>query len=62
MKKRIWQYLAASTGVCILIFAGCNKENLTMTSRVNTLGISLITPVSASCSAVITPVDKSGII
>lgn len=62
MKKRIWQYLAASTCVFILLFTGCNKENLTMTSRVNTLGISLITPVSASCNAVITPVGKSGIV
>jgi uncharacterized protein (TIGR02145 family) len=62
MKKRICKYLAAATGVCILISTGCNKENLTLTSRVNTLAVSLITPVSASCSAVITPVGKSGII
>jgi len=62
MKKRIWQYLAATTGVCILISTACNKENLTLTSGVNTLEISLITPVSASCSAVITSLGKSGII
>jgi Fibrobacter succinogenes major domain (Fib_succ_major) len=62
MKKSLWQYLAAATGVCILISTGCNKENLILNSSVNTLGITLITPVSATCSAVITSAGNSGII
>ena len=61
MKKSIWLYLIALLEVFILSATGCKKENDNITPGVKTVGITFITPVSASCGGIITLTGSSEI-
>jgi hypothetical protein len=54
MEKRNWLYLITIIQLSVLISTGCKKENTTISPEVSTVGISLITPVSAACNAIVT--------
>ena len=62
MGKRVCLYLVVINGIFIIITSGCKKEYVSKAFEVNTVGISLLTPVSASCSAIITTSGSTEII
>jgi len=62
MGKRGCLYLVVINGIFIIITSGCKKEYVSKAFEVNTVGISLLTPVSASCSAIITTRGSTEII
>lgn len=54
MEKRIWLYLFAAMGAFIIILTSCKKDNANSIPEVSTIGVAIITPISASCSGTVT--------
>jgi uncharacterized protein (TIGR02145 family) len=54
MKKRLCYYLIVIMEAFIIIVTSCKKDNVNSIPEVSTIGVAIITPVSASCSGTVT--------
>ena len=62
MYREFWLYLIVASEIFLITISGCKKDKNDEIPEINTVAITLITPVSASCNAILTSGVSSEIV